>query len=473
MCHAPWCCVLLIGALTACAVAADPRPTHIDAKRRTQSPEWRSQPVRYVEQLPGFALDAPLIPRTPYGGRADRQLKATGHFRVQQVGDRWWVIDPAGSPWYAMGVCSVRMNGTQAGVLALEERHGTPSGWADQTHDLLRRHCFTMLGAWSQEELLGGRDGQLPYTLVINFMAEYARHHRQMRVGSGHYEYPRDCIPVFDPEFDDFCRRLAWRRLGPHRKDPYLLGFFSDNELPFHREMLERYLALPKGDVNRAAAEKWCADQQVDPAAGKFTDQQRGGFLKRVAATYFKVVRQATREVVPHHLYLGCRLHGSILRYPEVFEAAGPHVDIVSVNYYHAWQPSPEWMTMWAERSGRPFMVSEFYAKGMDSGLTNVSGAGFTVKTQADRGRFYQTFTLGLLEHPGCVGWQWFRYMDNDLTNTWADDSNRDANKGIVNHLYEPWTELLTRMKAVNGRAYRLIDYFDGERAKAAAASHP
>ena len=49
----------------------------------------------------------------------------------------------------------------------------------------------------------------------------------------------------------------------------------------------------------------------------------------------------------------------------------------------------------------KPFIVTEWYAKGMDSGMANTTGAGFVVKTQADRGRFYQNFTLGLLESGG------------------------------------------------------------------------
>jgi hypothetical protein len=95
----------------------------------------------------------------------------------------------------------------------------------------------------------------------------------------------------------------------------------------------------------------------------------------------------------------------------------------------------------------------------MDSGMSNASGAGFTVKTQADRGRFYQNFTLALLKHPGCAGWHWFKYMDNDPTNKKTDPSNRDSNKGFVNYLYEPWTDLLKAMKQVNSQVYALRDH--------------
>lgn len=105
-------------------------------------------------------------------------------------------------------------------------------------------------------------------------------------------------------------------------------------------------------------------------------------------------------------------------------------------------------------------MITEWYAKGMDSGMANHSGAGWTVRTQADRGRFYQNFTLALLAHPACVGWHWFKYIDNDPTDTRADPSNRDSNKGIVNNRYEPYRALLDPMRELNDQVYPLVEHF-------------
>jgi hypothetical protein len=101
------------------------------------------------------------------------------------------------------------------------------------------------------------------------------------------------------------------------------------------------------------------------------------------------------------------------------------------------------------------------YAKGMDSGLANTSGAGWLVKTQRDRGLFYQNFTLGLLESRACVGWHWFRYADNDPDEKGADPSNRDSNKGILSKRYVPYQELLGPMSEINKRSFNLIQYFD------------
>eukprot|EP00388_Colpodella_angusta_P008301 GDKJ01022787.1.p1 GENE.GDKJ01022787.1~~GDKJ01022787.1.p1 ORF type:complete len:140 (+),score=11.54 GDKJ01022787.1:49-420(+) len=118
-------------------------------------------------------------------------------------------------------------------------------------------------------------------------------------------------------------------------------------------------------------------------------------------------------------------------------------------------------MTKWASWSGKAFLITEWYVKGDDSGLENTAGAGWVVKTQLDRGLFYQNFTLGLLESRNCIGWHWFKYMDNDPLQKGAEPSNTNANKGIMNNNYELYTPLVEKMKELNLQMYHLTDFFD------------
>ncbi|MBQ7292804.1 MAG: agarase, partial [Clostridia bacterium] len=69
-----------------------------------------------------------------------------------------------------------------------------------------------------------------------------------------------------------------------------------------------------------------------------------------------------------------------------------------------------------------------------DNRMTNQSGAGFTVRTQDDRGKFYQNYALMLMECMGCVGFDWFHYCDNDPDNLNADASNINSNKVIYSN---------------------------------------
>ena len=95
--------------------------------------------------------------------------------------------------------------------------------------------------------------------------------------------------------------------------------------------------------------------------------------------------------------------------------------------------------------------------------MGNSSGAGWIVRTQKDRGLFYQNFNLALLESKNCVGWHYFKYQDNDPEMEGAELSNVDANKGIVNNDYNEYLPLLNLMKEVNLQVYELIDYFDNQ----------
>ena len=162
----------------------------------------------------------------------------------------------------------------------------------------------------------------------------------------------------------------------------------------------------------------------------------------------------------PNHLFLGSRLHGQAIRLKPVFEALGEYADVISVNYYHRWTPRTSELKNWNTWSGnKPFVISEWYVKGEDSGYKNTDGAGGVVKSQADRGRFYQNFALGLLESKSCIGWFWHTYRDTkDLPN--------GSNKGFLSIRYDPFVDLVDKAKEINAQVYPLTSYFDGRASK-------
>jgi hypothetical protein len=325
----------------------------------------------------------------------------------------------------------------------------------------LHSNGFNGLGAWSDTERLRQAAHPLVYTRIWDFMSSYGQKRGGTYQQSGHIGYPKDCIFVFDPEFEKFCDTYA-QRLAATRDDPWLLGHFSDNEMPFKRDAIISYLQLPEKDPGYQAALAWLLARHGRQATARdITEQDRKDFLALVTDRYYRIVSTAIKKYDPNHLFLGSRFHGGELNYPEVFKAAGAYVDVMAVNYYRTWTPSQEKLAMWSRESGRPILITEWYVKGADAGLSNTSGAGWIVKTQKDRGLFYQNFMLGLLESKVCVGWHWFKYSDNDPSEPNTDPSNRDSNKGIVTFRYEPYSALMDAMKSVNERAYSLADYFD------------
>jgi len=347
---------------------------------------------------------------------------------------------------------------------ALPEKFGDEAAWRDQAMALLKRTGFNGTGCWSADELNAGAPQRPVYTPRLNFMSSYGNLRGGTVQLAGHKGYPNSCIFVFDPQFETFAQQHA-KQLARLKDDPYLLGYFSDNEMPFPRDSLDRYLQLDPQDPGHQAARAWLARRQggrADPA--KTTTEDRQAWRGHVAERYFSIVGRAIRKYDPNHLYLGARFYGSEKSCPDVFRAAGKHLDVVSINVYGVWTPGEEMLRRWADWSGRPLLITEWYAKGDDSGMANLTGAGWTVPTQQDRGHFYQNFTLGLLQSRVCVGWHWFKYQDNDPTDPRTDPSNRNSNKGIVNVRYEPYRPLLEAMQQLNRQAYPLTAYFDAAR---------
>lgn len=458
---------VLVVVASVSALAADPAPPearHVGAWIKTGAP--RDRATRLVEDLPDFApRDTP--PATGrFGGLTPAVAKPTGFFRVERIDGRWWMIDPDGGAFINTGVSSVNVAKSSKTVAQhFATRFSDTDDWRERTITLLRDHGFNSTGSWSSDEVLSASDRRLPYAKKLDFMSGYGRKKKVTSMGSGHLNFAEKCMPAFDPEFEAFCDEHA-RALAQTKDDPFLIGYFSDNELPFGIDALDRYLKIKNPqDAGRLAAEKLMRDrhgEQWAPEADSrnITDEDREAFSELLGERYFGCVARAIRKHDPNHLYLGARFYGSDPRNKGLLRAAGRHVDVISVNLYGSWTPGNAVRSI-SEAAGRPVLVSEFYAKGADSGMKNTSGAGWTVATQDQRGQFYENFTLSLLESRVCVGWHWFRYQDNADDNPNADPSNLSSNKGIVSVSFDPYDPLLKRMRALNHNTHALVRYFD------------
>lgn len=454
---ASWVAMLLASTLP---VAAAPAQRAVEV---TTNPGagWQPMPTRTLDDLPPEFTKAPASTFDKYGGWISRKSKATGFFYVKKIDGRWWLIDPDGCLFIDKGMSSVKTTDTTGALAALKTQFGSQTNWAQDTGELLRANGFNSLGAWSDDEMFHAASRQLVHTKLLSFMAAYGKKRGDTYQQPGHTGYPNNCPFIFDPGFEKFCDEYA-RQLAAGKNDPWLLGYFSDNELPWTRAMLENYLSLPRADSGHQAALDWLKKRHgVSASKESITAGDKEDFLAFASDRYFRLVSEAIRKYDPNHLYLGARFYGATLKCPEVFRACGPYVNVVSVNYYNAWTPKRALIEMWARESGKPILITEWYAKAMDSGMPNASGAGWLVKTQRERGMFYQNFTLGLLESKVCVGWDWFKYMDNDPSDKTVDPSNRDSNKGIVNNRYKPYAPLLDAMQQLNKRVYSLTECFD------------
>jgi hypothetical protein len=438
----------------------------VEAQRRPQD-AWQAYPTR--------VLSADTVARVSpdrtgeYGGAQDLPAqRASGFFRVDKLANRWWLIDPAGQRFINAGVVAVNAGNSATNKAALKEHFGNTENWAREVAQWLPAQGFNGVGAWSDTKLLARPEFRTPHARIVKFMADYGKQRGGTFQQPGHIGYPNDAIFVFDPAFERFADEYA-AKLESEASNPWLIGWFSDNELPLYDKSLERFLALPATEPGAVEAKRWLAERQgkAAPDLKAITPEDRSAFVGHVYATYLRIVSSALRRHDPNHLYLGSRLHSDELKNRSVFEAAGKYLDVISINYYRSWAPDAAQLQQWESWSGKPLLITEWYTKGADAGLANSSGAGWIVRNQTDRGRHYQNFVLNLLESRVVVGWHWFKYMDNDPADLTTDPSNRDANKGLVDIHYQPYLPLLEAAREINLRKYALIADLDGLNAPA------
>lgn len=436
--------------------------------------QYTPYPTRTIETLKGFTEDKSEVKLYDvYGGLMDESMKqeATGFFYTKKVGNRWWSIDPLGYPCYKTGVVQIIHGFSQRQRACTLSKYGSKEAWGEATTARLKELGFNALGGWSDIDTLSQVEKPLSQTMIFYALMRYAADADLMDDRTG--DYIDGVLPVFDPDFVYSTDTIVRNDLHQYNTKDYVYGWMSDNELPADLGMLDAALKLDirkNSALNYSYATAWTfmylKTGNPDVTLADVTDELRREFRAMVFDRYFEVVCGALKKYAPCHQYIGSRFIAQCYKDEYVMRVAGHWCDAVSINYYCAWEGDPELMANMEKWAGKPFVVTEWYAKGMDAWekdyrITNRSGAGWTVRTQDDRGRFYQNFALMLLECKGCVGFDWFQYWDNDPDNHKADLSNRNSNKGIYSNSHEEYTDLTKYMNELNNQKYHVIKFFD------------
>ncbi len=416
-----------------------------------------------------------------YGGLMDesRRQEVKGFFYSKKIDGRWWIIDPKGYPCHVRCMHAVNPNylaspnQTNAAVV----RYGSIEGWAVKTADLLKNEWYFNIADSTFSDKLG--ELRLPrQSGVAGFAGAYGRLVGSNCSNGGSTRFSENnTMNVFDPEFIPFADERA-SALDGNKDNPWILGYTSDNELPMDVGMLYNYLSLdyskPMNRYSYACAWTWLTKMtgKESPDQQDITGELAEIFRGFVWDRYYNIVTAAMRKHDPNHMILGTRFLTHVKNAEWVLRFAALYLDCMTINWYGQWEPDANDLKMLGERADLPMMVTEFYTKAMDAGMANTRGAGWLVPTQQDRADFYQGFTLRLLESKNFVGWHWHQYLDDDRspaviykpgTQVWRDQSNIDANKGIVDIGHRPYEELVNGMAQINKNVYRLIEHFDAK----------
>ncbi len=416
--------------------------------------------------------------------------RKTGFFHVEQIDGVWWVIAPNGQGFYALGTDHCRYTGHWCEKLGYapygrvtKKLYGSEEKWAEVATRRLLSWNFNLLGAGHSAS---ARYRGLAHTEFLSMGSIFAGF--DPLVEKVHWTgFPN----VFSPAWPKWCDKRAREMCLPKRDDPWLFGYFLDNELEWwgkgHRpwSLADEAAKLPADNpakqawinllrrkyrtvarLNKAWGsnfKSWDQMLRLTEIDGPNTDRVHADkyeFVALVAEKYFSECAKAIRRYDPNHMILGCRFAGDAP--PGVWEAAGRWCDIVTFNYYGRVDVDrelpvgePERWTEYYRKCRRPLMITEWSFPALDSGLPCQHGAGMRVAIQQQRARCYEVYQRMIFSLPFMVGSDFFMWVDEPalgISSTFPEDTNY----GLVNEQDQPYELLVRTAQRVNRMAYKI-----------------
>ncbi|MBI5384302.1 MAG: hypothetical protein HZA90_06400 [Verrucomicrobia bacterium] len=401
------------------------------------------------------ALKTASSDRCRYGGFLKTQAKATGFFRVEQRDGRWWFVCPDGHRFYSTGLNGV---GTGAGTrvqgredlfaalppanLAPSARGGRSFGGSFYTWNLQRRFGDDWRPKWA--EFTTQRLAAWGFNTVHNWgvpsrtQAEPRVPYALMMRG---WQTGRSIMGLPDVYAEDFARRVdeaAASQLGPHRDDPYMLGYFIGNEPPWpgrESQLCDAILAGPPSEMQK---------RLMAYVGDKDTPARRKAFVLAAFQHYLDTINAAVRKHDPNHLNLGIRFGGQ--PHEDVTKAARGF-DVFSVNIYRT-APDRATLDRLSALVQRPILIGEFHigvpGRGLAPGLVQAMN-------QEERAAGYRYYVEQCAAHPALIGTHWFQWLDQPAT---GRNDGENYNIGFIDVADQPYPEMVAAAKLTHGRLF-------------------
>ncbi len=403
--------------------------------------------------------------------------EATGFFHVENIDGRDWAIDPNGRGVVLAGVDWVWPAGFFCEKLGyspygrfVETNYPSREAWADETADRLHDWGFNLLGSGCDDALLAPRG--FAHTAMLNLGFRLAHDPDTTKALAAGLHRPGTAFPnVFHPDFEAECDRAAAAAAAKYRDDPWLLGYFLDNELSWGGEtrnrdegMFDTAMSKPADHPARIAAEHFAASNGGSGAESPLVVKRE--FLALVAERYFATMAAAIRRHDPNHMVLGCRFAG-LDASDVVLAAAGRHCDVVTFNCY-PWADLDRGIVLtrkdgprlvdafreFHEKCNAPILVTEWSFSALDAGRPCSDGAGQRFRTQAERVEASELCLKTMLSLPFQVGHCWFMWVDQPALG-FNKHFHEDCNYGLVSEEGVPYpalTEIFARVHAEAGK---------------------
>lgn len=354
--------------------------------------------------------------------------------------------------------------------------------WVDHTLQRLQAWGFNTVGNWSDsslQNLESSKKDRVPYTLPLSIVGDY------VSISTG-LDWWGGMPDPFDPRFAMATERAVAIAARDHRDDPYLIGYFADNELAwaapgndpkdryalaygtlklttdvpakraFLKQLRDKYRneeGLSKAWGIHLAAWELMEDPGFEPpvpsAEHPEIENDFRYFQRVFAETYFKTISDALKWHAPNHLLLGGRFG---VTSPEAVEACAKFCDVLSFNVYTL---KPQDGVDFAKLRvlDKPVMVTEFHFGSRDRGP--FWGGVLEVPREEDRGPAYANFLKSALAEPSIVGLHWFQYLDQPVAGRLLDGEN--GHLGLVGITDVPYQGFVDAVRKANGQVVDVI----------------
>ena len=476
--------------------------------------QLKAADAREQQQLKGWLAERGKQQLDAYGGLlAGPAFEAKGFFRTEKRNGRWYLVTPDGHPFYSLGVNAVAADGGRTYISGregmfkalpgtgdalaafygegnnddgnassqgrnfkqgrwfdfyaanLQRTYGKPcpsaadgqpascpplvldaARWQGHALDRLQAWGFNTLGNWSEPAL--GQARRMPYTLPLSIVGDYAS------ISTGMDWWGRMPDP-FDPRFAMATERAVAIAARDHRDDPWLIGYFADNELAwaapggdpkaryglaygtlrlttdvpakraFLKQLRDKYRnqeGLSKAWGIELAAWELMEDPGFEAPLPNpehpEIERDYQYFQQVFADTYFKTIADSLKWHAPNHLLLGGRYAVST---PEAVKACAEFCDVLSFNFYTL-KPQDGYDFASLAELDKPVLVSEFQFGSRDRGP--FWPGPLELAREEDRGPAYGNFLKAALAQPMIVGAHWFQYLDQPASGRLLDGEN-------------------------------------------------
>ena len=411
----------------------------------------------------------------PYGILAgdDSASSPESYWSVVKEDGVYWLQTPQGSLFYSKGVNSANggmesEKGRRKEAFFWANHYADISGWRQNALGRLIKWGFNTRGGWSDPS----PELSLPMMVELD-LGRNAKLH---------------WFDLFDPGSESKTLECAQKLTAKYRKDPNLVGYFTDNEVGWWNAPLFRWY-LEQGWENHTKRVLWqllhdhyegnwdrfLKDWVPQGTERSFDDLKRPGvalkmriggdgiqlidrFTYLCARRYYELVNKALRKAHPGALVLGDRL--PLYYNQDAVLAMADQVDVISTNYNvdvpDGWV-APYYFNGLRQLADKPVLVTEFFFAAHENRSGNLNpGHLMTVATQSERAQGVANAIRNFAAFPNVVGTHWFQYADEPKG---GREDGENYNMGLVDHANLPYEKVTAVFSKLNPELESIHQY--------------